>query len=182
MRIKFRWYLLIVLSLSLIFFISATHIRGERTLTLTAVDATPLDGSTASRTYQASDRTAEYCLTLYEEADAVEITVDGTGSDGHSAIFTIWGYSVNGAADRIYHTVTATLGTAVAGTSRTWVEQFSGTDTHATTIGIKDSGAGGNTKAKIYLDTTGLKYLMFEPITFTTLTTITIHMREYGYK
>lgn len=158
----------------------ATTIKREQSLVLTAVDATPLDGSTTGRTYKSSDRTSAYSVVMTKDVDVVIVTIDGTGSDGDSAVFTIWGYSENGAADRIYHTVTATLGTAVADTGRTWVEQFSGTDTHITTVGIKDSAGAGNSKAKIALDTTGLKFLMFEPITFTGLTTITVHIRKYG--
>lgn len=158
----------------------ATIIRDELTITLTAVDATPLDGSTAGRTYQASDRTKGTYLVLSQEADAVVITMDGTGSDGNSAVFTIWGYNANGAAERIYHTVTGTLGTAIAATGRTFVEQFSGTDTHITTIGVKDSAGAGNSIAKLAFDTVGYKFLMFEAITFTGLTAVTFHVREYG--
>lgn len=160
----------------------ATSIRADKTLSISAVDATPLDGSTTGRTYQAADRTAAYCIVLNEEADAVIITIDGTGADGNSAVFNIYGYGADGGADRIYHTVTATLGTAVAGTSRLFADQISGTDTHVTTVAVRDSGANGNTRAKIALDTTGLKYLMFEATTFTTLTVITFHVREYGLK
>ncbi len=161
----------------------ATIIRKTRVLTLTAVDATPLDGSTASRTYQAADRTAAYCVTIEEEYDSVVITAYGTGADGNSAVFTIWGYSLNGDAERLYHTVTATLGTAVAGTSKLYVEQFSGTDTHSSSpIWVRDSGSAGNTRARIYIKTTGLRYLMFEPITFTTLTVLTFDVRGYGLK
>lgn len=149
---------------------------------MTAVDSTPLDGSTSGLTYQAADRTVAYCVTLNEEIDNVIITADGAGSDGNSAVFNLYGYGLDGGAERIYHTVTATLGTAVAGTGRLYVEQFSGTDTHCTSVTIKDSGAGGNTMAKIYLNTHGLRYLMFEPTTFTTLTSITFHVRGIGSK
>lgn len=160
----------------------ATVIRDEMLLTLSAVNATPLDGSTTGRTYQVADRTKGQYVVLSEAADAVVVTMDGAGADGNSAVFTAWGYSRNGSAERIYHTVTATLGTAVAGTGRTWAEVFSGTDTHVTTIGVKDSAGAGNSMAKFALDTTGLRYLMFEPITFTGLTAITFHIREYGLK
>lgn len=158
----------------------ATIITKQMLLTLTAVDATPLDGSTTGRTYQAADKTIGTYVVLSEGADAVIVTMDGTGSDGDSAVFTIWGYSKDGPAERIYHTVTATLGTAVAGTGRTFAEQFSGTDTHVTTVGIKDSAGAGNSIAKIAFDTVGYQFLMFEATTFTTLTAITFHVREYG--
>lgn len=160
----------------------STVIRPEMLLTLTAVDSTPLDGSTSGRTYQATDRTTGQYVVLSEEADAIVITMDGTGSDGNSAVFTIWGYSRNGPAERIYHTVTGTLGTATAATGRTFADQFSGTDTHITTVAVKDSGADGNTIAKLALDPIGYRFLMFEPITFTGLTAITFHVREYGLK
>ncbi len=160
----------------------ATVIKKEMMLALTAVDATPLDGSTSGRTYKPSDRTGSYCVVLSEECDAVVITMDGTGSDGNSAVFTIWGYGRSGPDERIYHTVTATLGTAVAGTGRTYADEISGTDTHITTIGIKDSAGAGNSIAKIAFDAVGYRFLMFEPITFTGLTAITFHVRDYGTK
>ncbi len=166
----------------------ATIIRNDRVLTLSAVDATPLDGTTSGRTYQAKDRVKIHtsgtgaCVALDEETDAVTITMDGKGADGNSAVFSIFGYGEDGPAERIYHTVTGTLGTAVAGTSRLWVEEFSGTATHTKTVGITDSGAAGNSMAKIAFDTTGLRFLYFEPITFSTLTAITFHIREWGSK
>ncbi len=161
----------------------ATIIRPMRVLTLTAVDGTPLDGSTAGRTYKASDRLALYTVALDEETDAVTITMDGTGADGNSAVFSIFGYGKNGSAERIYHTVTGTLGTAVApGTGRLWAEVFSGTDVHTKTVGITDSLAAGNSMAKIAFDTTGLRFLYFEPKTFNTLSAIAFHIREWGSK
>ena len=158
----------------------ATIIRKLRSLSFTAVDSTPLDGTTSGRTYQSGDRLASACIPLDQETDAVTIIMDGTGSDGHLAIFNIYGYGLNGPAERIYHTVTATLGTAIAGTGKLYAEQFSGTDVHTSTIGIKDSGAAGNTVAKVSFDTSGLRYLYFEPETFTNLTAITFHVREWG--
>lgn len=171
----------------------ATIIRKTKVLTFTKVDANPLDGSTTGRTYQAVDRevhaatirTAQSVtpyITLDEETDAVTISIDGTGADGNTAVFNIYGYGEDGPAERIYHTVTCTLGTAVAGTGKLYAEQISGTDVHSSTIGIKDSGAAGNTVAKISFDTSGLRYLYFEPTTFTTLTAITFHIREWGNK
>lgn len=177
---KTKWMLLLIVPVILL--LGATIIRRESEFALTAVDATPLDGSTTGRTYLSVDRIDSFSMVLTEEVDAVVVTMDGTGSDGDSAVFTIWGYSENGPAERIYHTVTATLGTAVAGTGRTFAEQFSGTDTHVTTVGVKDSAGAGNSIAKIAFDTTGLRRLMFEPITFTGLTTITFHVRKYGTK
>ena len=160
----------------------ATIIRKVRSLSFSAVDATALDGSTAGQTYQYTDRLVSACIRLDEETDAVTICMDGTGSDGHLAIFNIYGYGEDGPAERIYHTVTATLGTAVAGTGKLYAEQFSGTDTHTSTIGIKDSGAAGNTVAKVSFDTSGLRYLYFDPVTFTSLTAVTFHVREWGNK
>lgn len=160
----------------------STIIRDVRELTLTAVDATPLDGTTAGRTFQAKDRSQAYSLRLDEETDCVTITMDGTGADGNSAVFNIFGYGEDGPRERIYHTVTATLGTAKAGTGRCFAEIFSGTSTHVKTVGITDSVVAGNSVAKIAFDTTGLRYLYFEPITFTTLTAITFQVREWGTK
>lgn len=160
----------------------ATVIRKQLKVTFTAVDATPLDGSTAGRTYQASDRTQAASHGLSEETDAVAITMSGKGSDGDSAVFTLWGYPDVGAAERIYHTVTATLGAGVAGTGELFVDEISGTDTNYTTIGVKDNAANSDTLAKFAFDTVGYRYLMFEPTTFTGLTEVTFYVREYGTK
>lgn len=171
----------------------ATIIRPIRSLTFTAYDAVPLDGSTTGRTYQAKDRlvheavirTAQSispCVRLDEETDYVTITIDGTGADGNSAIFNIYGYGENGPAERIYHTVTATLGTAVAGTGRLFAEEIAGTDVHTGTIGIQDRELNSNSMAKVTFATRGLRYLYFEPESFTTLTALTFHIREWGAK
>ncbi len=160
----------------------ATIIRQMRELTFAAVDATPLDGSTSGRTYQASDRLASACIPLDEETDYVTITIDGTGADGNTAVFNIYGYGEDGPAERIYHTVTCTLGTAVAGTSRLYAEEIAGTDVHTGTIGIQDRELNSNSMAKVTFETRGLRYLYFEPTTFTTLTALTFHIREWGNK
>lgn len=160
----------------------ATIIRDEKTLILTAVDANPLDGTNTGRTFQAADRPKIYTVVLNEEVDAVTIKMDGTGADSDTAVFNIFGYSRDGPRERIYHTVTATLGTAVAGAGKCYAEKFAGTSTHVKTVGVMDSVDGGNSVAKIVFDTTGLKYLVFEPITFNTLTAITFHIREWGNK
>ena len=160
----------------------ATIIRKVRSLSFTGTDATALDGETTGQTYQAGDRLVSACIPLDEETDAVTIVIDGTGSDGHLAIFNIYGYGEDGPAERIYHSVTATLGTAVAGTGKLYAEEIDGTDVHSSTIGVKDSAAAGNTVAKVSFDTSGLRYLYFEPTTFTNLTAITFHVREWGNK
>lgn len=166
----------------------ATTIRQIRKVTFTGTDSTPLNGTSAGRTYQPSDRLEVQasgtgaCVPLDEETDAVTIVMDGVGADGDLAIFNIYGYGENGPAERIYYTVTGTLGAAVAGTGKLYAEEFSGTDVHSSTVGIKDSGSAGNTMAKISFDTSGLRYLYFEPTTFTTLTAITFHIREWGNK
>ena len=160
----------------------------ERILTLNAVDATPLDGSSANRTYLRADRVAEYTVALGQTVDAVEIFADCAGSDGNTALFNLYGYPFAGVkpnplrpeigpALKIFDAVTATLGTAVAGTSRLFVEHFTGTDLHTKTIGLFDNALGGNSIAKMALDTRGLWALYFEPETFTTLTDIRFHIR-----
>jgi hypothetical protein len=162
------------------------RIRQEQILTLTAVDATPLDGSTASRTYLRADMVKAYAVRLDQETDAVEIIVDCAGSDGNTALFNIYGYGEPGnpstpeigPALKIFDAVTATLGTAVAGASRLFVEHFTGTDKHTKTVGLYDNALGGNSIAKMAFDTRGLRFLYFEPETFTTLTDIRFHIRE----
>jgi len=171
----------------------ATIIRKTKVLTFTAVDAVPLDGSTTGRTYQAKDRevhaavirTAQSVtpyITIDEETDYVTIAIDGTGADGNTAVFNIYGYGEDGDAERIYHTVTATLGTAVAGSGRLFAEEIAGTDVHTGTIGIQDRELNSNSMAKFTFETRGLRYLYFEPTTFTTLTALTFHIREWGNK
>jgi hypothetical protein len=159
----------------------------ERLLKLAAVDATPLDGSTATRTYQNADKVKTYFFGLQQGVDAVEITVDGTGSDGNTGVFNMYGYGVASpnkllpeiaAAQRIFIAVTLTLGTAVAAANRLWAEHFTGTDLHTKTIGLYDNALAGNGIAKIALDTRGLTGLYIEPITFTTLTALCFHIRE----
>ena len=166
----------------------ATIIKSGRIFTLSAT-VTPLDGTTAGLTYQGKDRPTAYSFALNEETDVVTIMMDGTGSDGNSAVFNILGYGLGvlnndnpSPAERIYHTVTATLGTAVAGTGRCFAEHFTGTDTHIKDVKISDSALAGNSVAKIAFDTTGLRFLVFEPETFNTLTAITFHIREWGTK
>jgi len=164
-----------------------------KSLTFTAVDAAPLDGSTTGRTYQAKDREVHAAvilaaqnitpyITIDEETDSVTITIDGTGADGNTAVFNIYGYGEDGPAERIYHTVTTTLGTAVAGTGRLYAEEIAGTDVHTGVIGIQDRELNSNSMAKVTFDTRGLRYLYFEPTTFTTLTALTFHIREWGSK
>ena len=158
----------------------------ERLLKLTAVDATPLDGSTALRTYQNAHKVKAYFVGLQQGVDAVEITVDGTGSDGDTGVFNMYGYGIPGdrlnpeigAAQRIFLTVTLTLGTAVAAANRLWAEHFTGTDLHTKTIGLYDNALAGNGIAKIALDTRGMTGLYIEPITFSTLTALCFHIRE----
>lgn len=169
----------------------ATIIRQIRELSFAGVDATPYDGTTSGLTYQPGDRTITQvtdvsvgltgaCVPLDEETDAVIITMSGTGSDGNSAVFHIHGYGENSPMERIYNEVTATLGTAVAGTGQLYVDTFDGTDLHTETIGIYDSG--DNAVCKIKFDTQGLRYLYFEPKTFTTLTAVKFYIREVGQK
>ena len=158
----------------------ATIQRPIREIAFTAVDATPLNGTTAGRTYQGSDKLQAACVKLPEEVDAVIITMSGTGSNGNTCVFHVYGYGYGSKApaERIYNTVTATLGTAVAGTGQLYVDTLSGTDVHTTTLGIYDSG--NNSVCKLKIDTQGLEYLYFEPITFTTLTGIKFLIREVG--
>ena len=160
----------------------------EKILLLTAVDGTPLDGSSANRTYLRADRLDAYTVPLGQTVDAVEIFVDCAGSDGNTALFNLYGYPFAGnppnplkpeigPALKIYDNVTVTLGTAVAGTSRLFVEHFTGTDLHTKTVGLYDNALGGNGIDKMCFDTRGLWALYFEPQTFATLTDIRFHIR-----
>lgn len=160
----------------------ATNIYEPRAITITAVDSTPLDGSTSGRTYQPKDRTAEYSYTLRSGCDGVIITAYGTGSENDTAVFNIWGYPLNGPAQLIYGSVTATLGSAVADSGKLYVDTFSGTDVHISPSGVTVADVGNNRVAKISFDTMGYQYLMFECTTFTSLTNITFVVQEVGYR
>lgn len=158
----------------------ATIIRDVRALSFSTTDATLLDGTTAGQTYQPGDRLKTACVRLDEETDAVIITISGTGSDGNTVKFNLYGYGEDSPAERIYEAVTATLGTAVAGTGQLYADTILGTDCHTSTIGIYDSG--DNAVCKMKFDTQGLRYLYFEPETFTTLTAVKFLVREVGQK
>lgn len=161
---------------------AATLIGSEQILEITAVDATILDGTTTDRTYMATDRLIKYSVILSEGADAVEIYVYSTGDDtaGDTAKINVYGYSKLGPALRIYEAATFTLGTAVAPGSGLYADTVSGTDKHTTEVNVADSG--DNAIVKIMIDTVGLKYLYFEPETFTGISNVFIVVRQYGFK
>ena len=158
----------------------ATLVKYEKALAFAAVDATPLDGTTATRTYQRGDRNTSQCLLLEEGTDAVIVYISGTGSANNTMVFNLYGYGLDGDAERIYIAATATLGSGVASATELYADTIVGTDLHTSTIGIYDSG--NNAICKFKLDTQGLNWLKFEPITFTTMTACTFHVREVGQK
>ena len=141
---------------------------------------TELDGTTENYTYQAGDRDISECIQLDDSCDAVEVTISGHGSDGNSCVFSIYGYANNGPALRIFKTVTAILGTAIAGAGQLFADTISGTDYHTESVGVYDSG--NNTVAKMVFDTQGLKYLYFELVSLSTMTAVKFRVREIGQK
>jgi uncharacterized protein (UPF0333 family) len=161
---------------------AGTWVRADDTLTIAAVDATLLDGTTSGQTFMASDRLTTYSVLLDEFTDAVEIHFYSTGSDtaNDTAKVNIYGYSADGPAVRIYEATTVTLGTAVSPDEGLYADAISGTDKHITTVNVKDEAA--NTVAKMTIDTVGLKYLYFEPETFTGITNLIVKVRQYGAK
>jgi hypothetical protein len=158
----------------------STLVKYEKTKAFAAVNAAPLDGTTAGITFQPGDRLNSACLLLEEGTDAVIIYISGTGSANNSMVFSIYGYSLTGGAERIYKTATATLGSGVAGSGLLYADTITGTDFHTSPVGVFDSG--NNTICKIKFDTQGLNWLYFEPVTFTTMTACTFHVREVGQK
>lgn len=158
-----------------------TWIVEDQTLTLSAVDATILDGSTSLRTYMASDRVADYSVQIDERTDWVEVhlysNIDDTAGD--SAKINIYGYGKDGPAMRIYEAVTFTLGTAVAPGAGLYADTISGTDKHTETVEVADSG--DNTVCRLKIDTAGLDKLYFEPETFTGISNVIIKVRSYGF-
>lgn len=159
-----------------------TWIVEDQTLTITAVDSTILDGTTSGRTYMAADRVSTYSVPIDDRTDWVEIHLYSTGGDtaDDSAKINIYGYGKNGPAVRIYEAVTFTLGTAVAPDSGLYADTISGTDKHTETVEVADSG--DNTVCRLKIDTAGLRWLYFEPETFTGITNVIIKIRSYGFE
>lgn len=185
-----KFLIIIGIVLSLVLFIKpdveeakgATEILEELVMQFDAVDATPLDGTTAGRTYMPTDRQSIYSLALDERCDAVEVTIysNGSATSNDTALINIYGYGRNGPAVRIYDAVTCTLGTAVAPGSGLYADTILGTDKHITTVIIGDTA--DNAVCRVMYDTTGLRFLYFEPQTFTGITNIIISVRQYGFK
>ena len=160
----------------------ATYILKEDTLTLAAVDATPLDGSTADRTYLPADRDPNFLIPLSTRTDAVDLYVYSTsaqsGADGNSVILNIYGYGDAGPTVPIYVTTTFTLGTATSPGTGKYADTVSGTDVYTKTVGIADSG--NNRLGIVTIETTGLSGLYVEPNTFTGVTGCVVVIRQYG--
>lgn len=158
-----------------------TAIMKDAVLTLSAVDATPLDGTTANRTWMPSDRVTAYSVRLDKRTDAVEVHVysNGAATANDSALINIYAYGEDGPAMRVYDACTFTLGTAVAPGSGLYADTISGTDYHVTNVTVADSG--NNAIAKLQFDTIGYRNLYFEPETFTGITSAVVLVRQYGY-
>lgn len=161
---------------------AATWIVEDQTLTISAVDATILDGTTSNRTYMAGDRVSTYSVHIDPRTDWVEVHLYSTG--GHTAddtaLINIYGYGKNGPAMRIYEAATFTLGTAVSPGPGLYADTISGTDKHTETVEVADSA--DNTVCKLKIDTAGLQWLYFEPETFTGITNVIIKVRSYGFR
>ena len=156
-----------------------THIQKDRTLTFTEADATPLDGTTTGRTFQADDRVATQSLIMSERCDKVAIDANLTGTDGNTVDFKIYGYSADGPAKLIY-SGTATAGTAISGTDKLYADTFTAQTAGIWPEAITIVDSAANRVASLVFDTRGVKYLVIEPGTFTTATSITFRIREYG--
>jgi len=153
--------------------------RAISTVSLAAVaGASALDGATAGLTYQFADMPLTGRIKLNKRTDCVNVSMSGTGSDGNTAAFKIWGYATDGPAKLIY-SGTGTLGTAVAGTSQLFADTFSASDVHVATTKIADSAA--NRVASISFDAAGYGFLVFEGITFTTLSAVAFQVHELGF-
>ena len=175
---------LVVLVIVLVLVTGATFINKEKVLTLSAVDATPLDGSTASRTYMASDRIAGYTIPLKDRCDAVDIYVYATTAQAVTAddlvILNIYGYGSGSPSMPVYDACTFTFGTAVSTGTGLYADTASGTALHTLPVRVTDSG--NNRIVKVTLDTTGFEGLYVEPQTFTGVTGCYVVVRQYGIK
>ncbi len=180
---KNKWlWIFIILALV----VGATYINTEKVLLLSAVDATPLDGSTASRTYMASDRVAGYTIPLKDRCDIVDLYVYSTTAQAVTAndavVLNIYGYGSGGPSMPVYDACTFTFGTAVSTGTGLYADTASGTDLHATTTGVTVTDSGNNRIVRLSFDTTGFEGLYVEPETFTGVTGCYVVVRQYGFK
>lgn len=83
---------------------AATYQHHHQAVTITAVEASPLNGVTPGRTYQSSDldKTASNVVELGPRCDIVDIYAYGTGSAAQTATLKIWAYSANGPARLVW--------------------------------------------------------------------------------
>ncbi len=174
---------IILLAVIASFLVAATYIEGEGTLTLDAVDPTPLDGSTAGRTFLAADRVAAFVSDLNTRTDAVDIYFYVTGAQGgaeaDSVLLNIYGFIKSGPTFPIFLNTTITLGTATSPGSGKFADTAAGTDLHLSVVAVIDSG--GNRIVRVSLDTRGLDGLYIEPVTFTGVTGVVVVVRPYGF-
>ncbi len=180
--VKKLGYIGLVIVLTLV--VGATFINKEKVLLLSAVDATPLDGSTASRTYMSSDRVAGYTIPLKDRCDAVDLYVYATSAQAVTAddlvVLNIYGYGSGGPTMPVYDACTFTFGTAVATGTGLYADTASGTPLHTLPVIVTDSA--NNRIVKVTFDTTGFEGLYIEPETFTGVTACNVVIRQYGIK
>lgn len=165
---------------------AATVVLSAETKTLSAVDATPLDGTTSGQTYMSTDRVTNkdtgYVFLLDERTDAVEIMVYATNAqsvtDGDSVLLNIYTFSDNGPSLATYDACTFTFGTAVAPGSGLFADTAVGTDLHDKTVEVTDSGS--NRIVRVWFDNVG-RHLYIEPETFTGVTGCIVIVRRYGF-
>jgi len=165
---------------------SITH----KKLTISAVDATPMDGKTDGRLY--TDYNDDHVINIGKGGgfaanfDNASIIGSGAGVPDAAAVFNMFGVPDDFSDDQkspaeFIGQVTFTLGTAVAGPGQRFFDSIAITDEHhPLTIGFED--VGNNRICRIVLDDIGYGKLIFEPITFTGLSDISFIVREFGKK
>lgn len=166
---------------------AATHAK----ITCSEVNAAPMNGTTVGRLFTDYD-TGNKIITL-SDSEVIKSSMDhasiisvGVGNAGDTAVFDLFGAPADFNRDQLSPAeligqVTATLGTALDPDGNRYVDSMViAVPHHPLTIGVID--VGQNRICRLVLDIIGYKKLVFQPITFTNLTSISFILREFGSK
>jgi len=141
---RMKKYITIILSSCLLVFLMGAYLEtwvGDWTLirSLVAADDTILDGTTATKTYQFTDK-ATTAIALTERTNGGELYFYGTAAADKTAVFYVWAYKKGGPA-RLLYQGTVTTGTAVQGTTNTFYCDTIAETTNNNSCTVIDSAA-----------------------------------------
>lgn len=167
--------------------IAVTHEK----VTCSAVNAAPMDGITAGRLY--TDYATGNQVVILSDPGVIKSSLDhvsiasiGVGAANDTAVFDMFGVPDDFNSDQLSPAeligrITATLGTALDPDGNRYFDSLViGVSYHPLTIGFQD--VGNNRICRMVLDGIGYRKLVFQPITFTGLTSISFIVREFGLK